>query len=148
MKKQIITEITINASVEAVWKVFTDFQAYSEWNPFIKSLTGDVAQGNKLKVMIQPPNSKPMTFKPKVLEFEKNKVLRWIGKMMIPGIFDGEHTFELRDNGDGTTQFLQGENFKGILVGTMKKQLDGNVTDGFNNMNMALKQRVENQKLN
>jgi uncharacterized protein YndB with AHSA1/START domain len=31
--KEIHTEIEINASAEKVWRVLTDFAAYSEWNP-------------------------------------------------------------------------------------------------------------------
>ena len=36
--KMVYTEIRINASIDKVWNVFTEFEKYPEWNPFIKSL--------------------------------------------------------------------------------------------------------------
>lgn len=84
-----------------------------------------------------------MTFKPKVLAFEANQEFRWIGHLLIPGLFDGEHRFQLIDNGNGTTTFIQSEKFKGILVPLFKKMLDINTVNGFNEMNQKLKEIVE-----
>lgn len=143
MSKEIKTEIVIQASPEKVWKEFTNFKTYSEWNPFIKSLTGETEKGKHLVVRLEPPNAKGMTFKPKVLTFEKNKELRWLGHLFVPGLFDGEHKFELIRNSDGSTTFVQSEKFNGILVPLFKKMLDINTTNGFRQMNEALKKRVE-----
>ena len=88
-----------------------------------------------------------MTFKPTVLAFEPNKEFRWIGHLLFPGLFDGEHIFELIGNADGTTTFIQREKFKGVLVPLFKKMLDVNTINGFNRMNTALKERVENHKV-
>lgn len=143
MAKEIRTEIIINASPEKVWAVFTDFDNYPNWNPFIKSLKGDVKVGNKITVNIAPPDAKAMTFKPKVLAYETDKELRWLGHLLFKGLFDGEHKFELLDNGNGTTTFIQSEKFKGILVPMFKKQLDNNTKRGFEAMNQKLKERME-----
>jgi hypothetical protein len=143
MAKEIKTEITINASPEKVWAILTDFANYPTWNPFIKSLKGTVAIGNKIETNLQPPGEKPMTFKPLILAFEENKELRWIGHLIVPGLFDGEHKFELIDNGNGTTLFKQSEKFNGILVPLFKKMLDVNTVDGFNQMNQKLKELAE-----
>ena len=42
---QIETEIEIAASPERIWSILMDFSAYPEWNPFIRSLSGDVTPG-------------------------------------------------------------------------------------------------------
>ena len=86
-----------------------------------------------------------MIFKPKVLVYEENKKLSWIGRLLIPGLFDGEHTFELIDNGDGTTTFVQSEIFKGLLVPLFQKTLDNNTRRGFEQMNLKLKEMCENE---
>ncbi|SUJ29940.1 Uncharacterised protein [Sphingobacterium spiritivorum] len=86
-----------------------------------------------------------MIFKPKVLVYEKNKKLSWTGRLLLPGIFDGEHTFELIDNGDGTTTFVQSEIFKGLLVPLFQKTLDNNTRRGFEQMNLKLKEMCENE---
>lgn len=67
-----------------------------------------------------------------------------MGHLFIKGLFDGEHSFELIDNLDGTTTFIQSEKFEGILIPLFKKMLDVNTKEGFESMNKALKARVEN----
>jgi hypothetical protein len=80
---------------------------------------------------------------PKKLAFDSRQQLRWIGKLIINGIFDGEHVFLIRDNNDGTSTFIQFEQFKGILIPFMKKMLDKDTLKGFNQMNETIKKRCE-----
>jgi hypothetical protein len=138
MAKYVKTSITINASREKIWKVLTDFENYREWNSFIKSVTGEVKVGNQIEIKLQG-----MTFKPVVLIFNKNTELKWLGHLWFKGLFDGEHKFKLTDNGNGTTNFEQSENFSGILVELFAKSLDKDTKNGFEQMNKALKVRVE-----
>ncbi len=143
MAKEIKTEILINASPEKVWTLLTNFENYPNWNPFITSIKGVVKVGQKITVRIEPPEAKGMTFKPKILTFETNKQLSWLGHLGFPGLFDGAHKFVLVDNGNGTTTFRQSEIFKGILVPLFKKQLDYNTKKGFEAMNEKLKIMAE-----
>ena len=143
MAKEIKTEIRINSTVEKVWGALTDFNNYPNWNPFIKSIKGPVLVGNKIVVRLEPPGATGMTFIPKVLAFEPYKEFRWIGHLVFPGLFDGEHKFELIDNANGTTTLIQSEKFSGILVPLLKKQLDDNTKRGFEAMNEKLKELVE-----
>lgn len=143
MSTQIKTEIVIDAAPEKVWAILTDFGNYPKWNPFIKSIKGEVKVGNRIIIKIEPPDAKRMTFKPKVSTFETNKELRWLGHLLFPGLFDGEHRFQLIDNINGTTTFRQSEIFKGVLVPLFKKQLNNNTKRGFEEMNKKLKELVE-----
>lgn len=145
MSKELITQIRIKASPAQVWAVLTDFEQYSNWNPFIKSLTGNVTVGQTIEARIEPPGGSGMTFTPKVLAFEKNKEFRWLGKLFIRGLFDGEHRFELIDNGDGSTTFRQSEQFGGILVPLFNKMIEVNTRNGFEAMNQRLKDRAESE---
>lgn len=141
--KIINTAITINARPEKVWAILTDFENYPNWNPFIKDITGEPKVGSKITVIITPPQGSTMTFKPTVLAFEQNKEFRWIGRLLFKGIFDGEHKFELTDNGNGTTTLNHSETFKGLLVGFFEKQLELNTKKGFEMMNESLKKKAE-----
>ena len=127
-----------------MWRILSDFNNYKNWNPFIKSVEGKVEEGKKFKVTIQQPNSIPLTFSPKCLKFEESKELRWLGHLLLPGIFDGEHIFELMETKDGNTVFIHRENFKGILVPFIWKSLNKDTRNGFELMNHELKMRVEN----
>lgn len=137
------TEIVINATPEKVWNILTDFKNYPLWNPFIQSLEGDVKVGNQIKVRISPPEGNAMTFKPKVLVYEAEKELTWLGTLVFKGLFDGEHSFKLITNTDGTTTFIQSEDFSGILVGLFKGTV-GKTKRGFELMNEKLKSLAEN----
>ena len=143
MDKEINTEIVIKAKTEEVWAVLTDFDNYQKWNPFIKLIKGQMVVGNRITVRLEPPGSSGMNIRPKVLAFVVNKEFRWIGHLLLPGLFDGDHRFELVDNKNGTTTFRQSEKFKGILIPLFKKMLDINTTNGFKQMNEKLKNIVE-----
>ena len=135
---EIKTSIIIKATPEQVWAELTDFAAYASWNPFLKEVSGEVAVGKKIKI-----NADGMTFKPKVLVFDAHKELKWIGRLILPGIFDGTHRFVLIDNGDGTTTLEHSEDFSGILVPLFKKKLLKETKANFEAMNQKLKERVE-----
>jgi len=137
-QKEIKTAITINASKEKVWSILSDFENYPNWNPFILSLTGNMKVGENIKIVLPD-----MNFKPKVLAFEQNKEIRWIGKLLMKGIFDGEHSFVIEDNMDGTVTFKHEEIFNGILVGLFAKKLDRDTRSGFEQMNLELKRLAE-----
>ncbi|WBL24303.1 SRPBCC domain-containing protein [Zunongwangia sp. HGR-M22] len=140
MRKEIKTEITINANPQKVWEVLTELDQYPKWNPFMKEIYGILRVGERLKVIIQPEGSSKMTFKPIILALEENKTLKWMGKLVVTGLFDGTHLFHLIDNGNGTTTFKQSEVFKGILVGLFNL---ANTKTGFDRMNIELKKRCE-----
>ena len=143
MDKEINTEIVIKAKTEEVWAVLTDFDNYQKWNPFIKLIKGQMVVGNRITVRLEPPGASGMNIRPKVLAFVANKEFRWIGHLLLPGLFDGDHRFELVDNKNGTTTFKQSEKFKGLLIPLFKKMLDINTTNGFRQMNEKLKNIVE-----
>lgn len=141
--KEIKTEIIIDASPDKVWKVLTDFKAYPSWNPFITSVEGEVFEGSRFKVKIQPLGSSGMQFKPVCLSFNENVEFSWLGKLVTKGVFDGKHCFELIALDDGKTKFIQREEFKGFLVPLFWKKLDVNTRWSFEMMNDKLKETVE-----
>lgn len=119
-----------------------DFENHPKWNPFIKSISGEPKTGNKITVSIKPPDGDGMTFKPKILILEQNREFRWKGKLIVNGIFDGEHFFKIESLGDNQTRFIHGEKFSGILVALMGKMLD-RTKDGFQLMNESIKKECE-----
>jgi hypothetical protein len=140
---QIVTQIDIAASPERVWSILMDFPAYPQWNPSIRSLSGAAKPGEKLRATIQPEERRAMTFRPRVLNAANQQELRWLGHLGFPGLFDGEHYFQLTTIGNGYTRFAQGEQFSGILVGMFVSSMEAATKAGFNAMNQALKNRAE-----
>jgi hypothetical protein len=140
---EIRSEVLIKAVPSKVWSIFTDFKSFPEWNPFIRYIHGDVSPGNIIEVKISPPDAGAMVFRPKVLKADPVREIRWIGRFIIPGLFDGEHIFEVIDNHNKTTAFIQREKFTGILVPFLKKLLNNNTRRGFDSMNNKLKEKCE-----
>jgi hypothetical protein len=140
--RELRREIEIDAPPERVWAVITDFAAYPEWNPFIRRISGKLRVGARLEVSIEPPGARAMTFKPTVRAVEANRELRWLGRLLLPGIFDGEHSHRIEPLEARRSRFIESERFSGVLVGLFKGTLDKTET-GFGQMNDALKVRVE-----
>ena len=97
---EIKTCIEIESTPEDVWSILVDFPVYTKWNPFIRSLEGTAKKGERLKVTIQPVDSKSMAFRPTVLVATPDKELRWLGRFLFPGIFNGEHYFRIIQRGN------------------------------------------------
>jgi hypothetical protein len=141
------TQIEIAASAERVWSLLVDFPSYPRWNPFVRSIEGSLAVDQSLTVLIQPPGAKGMRFNPRLLVVTPNRELRWKGKLLLPGLFDGEHYFIIEDKADGSVIFRQGEKFSGILVPLFKSSLDGATKQGFIAMNEAIKDEAESKSI-
>ena len=141
--KELHTEIEIDASAERVWDILTDFASYPQWNPFIRRISGELQVGERLEVRLEPPDSRGITLRPTVLRAEPNRLLRWVGHLMVPGIFDGEHSLVIEPLEGNRVRFVQHEAFKGVLVRPLARSLDKSTLRGFEEMNGALKERAE-----
>lgn len=141
--KELRTEIEIEASPERVWQLLTDFDRFPEWNPFIRRASGKVETGAKLDVYLQPSNARGMSFRPTVLKAEPNRELRWLGRLFMPGLFDGEHIFTIESQVENRVRFVQREIFTGLLVPLFARRLDTDIRRDFEEMNQALKERAE-----
>ncbi|XRQ16225.1 SRPBCC domain-containing protein, partial [Actinomadura welshii] len=73
---------------------------------------------------------------------EPERRLAWLGRLFIPGIFDGAHSFELEALTPGSTRFIQSERFSGVLVPLLRGLLRSTEA-GFAAMNTALAARAE-----
>jgi hypothetical protein len=140
---RISTSIDISAEPGTIWNILKDFPRYGEWNPFIRSITGSTQVGSRLDIFLQPSGTKGMRFRPRLLEFSENERIRWLGRLWVPRLFDGEHSFSLTRNADGSVRFVQEEKFRGVLVPLLKRSLENDTKRGFEEMNRALKARSE-----
>jgi hypothetical protein len=132
--------VDIQAPAATVWQMVTDTDRYADWNPFMPRLSGRLAPGERLTLTVRP-GTRTMTFRPTVLAFEDGTLIRWRGRLGMPGLFDGEHELRLEPSSDGGTRFVQRETFTGLLVPMMPRVLDDTAT-GFAAMNTALRDRA------
>jgi hypothetical protein len=142
-RKEIRSEIIINAPASRIWQVLIDFEAYQQWNPFIRKVNGVAIPGNRISAQMRLGN-RMMTFRPTVLAAEPDKELRWIGHLFISGIFDGEHTFTIKPLNENKVRLVQHEEFNGLLT-PFFTLLHKDTKKGFEEMNQALKERAEQE---
>ncbi len=140
--KEIYTEININASPSIVWKILTDFEDFPKWNPFIKKISGNQQEGSRIEAFIKSPNSRGLKIKPVILAYHPEKELRWLGKVWIPKLVDGEHSLIIDKIDENNVLFIQKERFTGLLVPLLSGMLK-DTEAGFELMNQALKRESE-----
>lgn len=143
MSVLIHTCVDIDAPAAAAWSVLTDFPAHPLWNPFIARIEGVVSVGQKLDVALRGRDGAGMRFRPVVTVVNPGVELRWLGRLLLPRIFDGEHFFRLEPLPDGRSRFHHGENFSGVIAPFFRKALERDAQQGFEAMNAAFKARVE-----
>jgi hypothetical protein len=143
-KSRIDSAVDIDASPEAVWHVLTDFASYPEWNPFLRSVKGAARVNAKLLVSAELSGSRrKFTFQTKVLVADPVRELRWRGRMIIPGLFDGEHCFIVEQTSPGHVRVYHAESFRGLMVPFLMDSILPKTLVSFGEMNAALKARVE-----
>ena len=140
--KQLSSEIMINSSAKRVWEVITHFEDFPSWNPFIRRATGEIKVGARLEVFIQASGTKGMIFKPRVLKVDPSHELRWLGRLRLPWLFDGEHALVIEPFSENSVKFIQREKFTGLLIPFARNTLR-DAQRGFEEMNRALKLKAE-----
>jgi hypothetical protein len=142
MKKDIRTEIEINASAAKVWQILSDFESFPRWNPFVVKVLGKPKEGEILQIEVQLPESRLMKFTPTVLKAELNKELRWVGTMPL-GAFRGEHFYQIESLNENKVRFIHGEHFSGWMVRLIWAIVGKQTEKGYWIMNEAIKKEAE-----
>jgi hypothetical protein len=140
---RLMTDVTIEAAADRVWGVLIDFDAYPGWNSFLPSIRGEARTGTLLAITVLLRGRHPMSLRTRVLRVVPRRELRWRGRLLLPGLFDGEHVFTIAPLSAGRVRFSQRETFRGALVPVLGRALFGTTLRGFEEMNRALKTRAE-----
>lgn len=133
------TEIFIDAPPERVWALLTDPVAHAAWNPMIADVQGRFAAGQHVQLTMRTPSGSTMRFRPRVLVADPGRELRWLGRLGLPRLFDGEHYFRLIPEAGGI-RLIHGERFRGLLLWAMDVR---QFRAGFEAGNGALKALAE-----
>lgn len=138
--KTIESEVTVEASRETVWRILTDFEGYSRWNPLMTTAAGDARLGAELEVVLEPPQGDRQDVSPEITIFRPDRKLAWISRELLPGISDREYEVILEPLGDERVRVLMHKRFEGIMIpfiSIAEEQI------GLDLMADALKERAE-----
>ena len=140
--KSLHAAIDVDAPAARVWQVVSDFERYPEWNPFIVRAAGELRVGERLDVTIVAPGMKLVSFRPRVLDVEPGRLVRWKGELKLPGLFDGRHALIVDPLDGGRARFTTHEDVSGILLPFAGKVMTAS-QQGFALMARAVKERAE-----
>lgn len=108
----------IEASIDTVWAVITDGEAYTAWDSGITKVDGAIVDG--AKITIHTPLSK-RTFPVKVACASDHTSMTWTGGMPL-GLFTGVRTFTLSPEGDAVRLTVR-EEYTGPMTETIWKSM-------------------------
>jgi hypothetical protein len=143
LRRELVTEIDIDATAESVWEVLTDLASYPQWNPMIRRASGELEPGARLKVRFEPDGSRGHTFRPKLLVVDPNRELRWLGWPRFPKLFDTEHYWIIEEKPEGKARLVHGNIVFGLMAPLAGKAQERTSRRPFEDMNRAHKQRAE-----
>ena len=142
MPREIATEIEIEAPPERVWRAISHAPGYSEWNPFIRRVWGEVREGETFHFVFHMAGLKAKA-KATVLVVEPPRELRWAGNFLSGWLFRAEHYHVCEPAAGGRTRFVHGESFTGIMAPLVWPILRKRGRQAYVDLNEALKEFVE-----
>lgn len=139
-KSSIEASIIIDASIENVWKVLTDFPNLKNWSSSFIGLQGNFGKNGEIEIQFKTPMGL-QKMKRQVFHFEEGKAFGWTGVFML-GMKDC-HLHTLEAISAKQTKFTQTDYFSGgasfLLKGILHKQLK----KSYDVFNQELKKEVE-----
>jgi hypothetical protein len=140
--KELRSEVEIEATPRKVWAVFTDFDSYPSWNPFIRKAEGILAWGERITITLRL-GSRTVNLRPTLTVVDETRELRWLNRQFLPRLFDVDRRFVLEALGASRCRFKQSESGSGVLAPLLMPLLKRHILDGYRQLDVALKERVE-----
>ena len=142
----ISNEYVINAPVEDVWQVLTDFERYGEWNPFTSKVETSLEPGSPVKMHVHlKPDAGPEDFRvqTETVEWVKDgRELAW-GIVDKPWLLRARRTQRLRRLTNNQCSYQTWDEFGGLARPLVLKIMGPHMDRGFNDVGLALKKRCE-----
>lgn len=134
------SETRIHAPDDVVWKALLSSNAIP---PEIGDAVHEMRIGLPFRVLMSSEGRK-MALTVTLIASDPSRRLRWMGYLWIPGLFDGEHSFEIIEETRECSLLIQQEKFSGILVPFLSRTI--NQTKGkFEEANAAIKSLAEQE---
>lgn len=108
-------EYAITTNIQAqpgrVWALMTNAKDFPRWNSTIKSIEGQIASGQTIKLVSMVAPDRP--FNLAIIEFVPEKKMVWSdGNFMFRGV----RTYTFNGKPDGSTDFSMAEEYTGLML--------------------------------
>ena len=135
--------IDIAAGPERVWRVLTAFAGYPGWHPTLSATAtpAELVPGAEIGLRLAGGAAGDQEFTAVVLAVEPARRLAW--RAGAPGVFEGEHTFELAPLPGGGTRYTDTERWTGDLAATVVAEHRDELRAEYTRTVTALKEAAE-----
>lgn len=137
------TTFPIGASAATVWRVLTDFERHSEWNPSLPSISGELRPGAIVALTLGMPGRPSLKVKATLGDVNVERRLAWHGNAGADWLFAGDREFVIDEQPDGTVLFTHVEDVHGALFPVFRAFMGGAIQRSHDAFNAALKVRAE-----
>lgn len=133
----------INAPIEQVWAILTDFAAYPQWNPFTVSVDTRFEPGRPviMEVALMPPKTMRQVEFINVIEAPRR--IAWGYVMGHASILQANRYQILEPLAEGRCRYRTVDYFSGTMVPLMMATMGDRVKAGFEGVARGLKARAE-----
>ena len=104
-------ELNIQAPAATIWSLLTNANDFPRWNSTVTRVEGQVREGAQLRLHVPGTDR---TFSPRVSGVLPDRRMTWTGGFAL--VFKGVRTFELRQQDEGSTDFVMEERFSGLML--------------------------------
>lgn len=139
-------QIEIDATPAEVWEVLTDLLGYPEWHPAIVATSGRLAVGARQREVLRTPAGRRLTLRPMLTAVDPGRELTRRGRLLLPGVFTGVHSYLIEPAGPGRVRVTQTERLTGILVPLLRRRLATETREQFRAALDGLAKRVEGRR--
>lgn len=139
--RTVSTTMLIDAPREDVWRVVVDFDAYAEWNPYMRIAGDTAAHGRSIDVLLEPGGD-ARELSATIYVFKPPRKLRWQSRLLAPGLMDVEYEVIVAPVSERVTELTQRAREEGLLVPVTSSVP---TEEGLESMAAALARRVEDR---
>lgn len=136
--------VTIEAPVETVWRVLTDFDRYGEWNPFTPHVKAELTMGGRVDMRVTM-GAFLLKQTEIICAIEPPTRLAWRTTIGARWLLHAVREQRLDVLGDATCRYATSDEFRGVLMPVVILLSGEFVRRGFNAVAVALKRRAESE---
>lgn len=137
-------EIEIDAPIERVWQILTDFDAYGSWNPFTPRVETSLRVGDPIHLYARLRGERPMH---RVETVTRNQpyTLGWEMKLGARFLLHAERIQTLTPIDAHRTHYLSEDGFRGWLAPLVLALYGRAMERGFGDCALGLKKAAESR---
>ena len=143
---QIDARIDIDAPIERVWKVLTEFERYPEWNPFTVRVLARLEMGAAVSMRVNLIGSFVQPQTEYITTLDPGRRICWSMKGLPNWLLGATRCQWLEPLSSERTRYASTDRITGILAPIVMFFFGGPMQNGFERAGRALKLRAEETK--